>query len=283
MGWVKLDDDWATHPKMLAAGLDGRAFWLEGLCYCSRYLTDGSIPVSVLPLVAVHAGVSSEQAQALAARLVELELWSSDGKSYRVDNYLRWQRSKEQVEHEREKTRERAERSRARQQQPSRPSNAVTRAVTSPATHAVINGVSNPPTEAEAEADTENPSLARRKQSYPQASNSIADALLDACGIEGKGVTSSQAKDLGAAVAELKRVGATPGDVADRARVYRTKYPNAALTPRALSKHWGALQAPATVEEPEPATPATCRWCHAYLTKHHTEDECSRRPYEEAQ
>jgi hypothetical protein len=54
VSWVKLDDGFADHPKVLA--LDDRAFrwFVWSLCYSARQLTDGFVPLGVLrggPLV----------------------------------------------------------------------------------------------------------------------------------------------------------------------------------------------------------------------------------------
>lgn len=42
--WVKVDDGFPQHPKVI--GLSDRAFraYMEGLCYSARYLTDGVLP-----------------------------------------------------------------------------------------------------------------------------------------------------------------------------------------------------------------------------------------------
>lgn len=66
------------------------------------------------------------------------------------------------------------------------------------------------------------------------------DAVMDASGVEGK-IPRSARGAYNRAVAELREVGATPDDVAARAARYRAEWPQAALTPSALSRHWGEL------------------------------------------
>lgn len=48
MSWVKLDDGFPSHPKVL--GLSDKAFraYVIALCYAARHLTDGFLPPSVI-------------------------------------------------------------------------------------------------------------------------------------------------------------------------------------------------------------------------------------------
>ena len=97
--YVRLHDGLPDHPKIAEVG--GEAAWLYvvGLCYCSRQLTDGTIPVR---LVARMTDLSKPEA--LASRLLEANLWhtaSHDckdcpqgvGDVYVVHDYLDHQRS----------------------------------------------------------------------------------------------------------------------------------------------------------------------------------------------
>jgi hypothetical protein len=56
MAWVKVDDGFVEHPKVLAAAraLGGKNaigrivhVWLEGANYCARRLTDGVVPLEI--------------------------------------------------------------------------------------------------------------------------------------------------------------------------------------------------------------------------------------------
>jgi hypothetical protein len=49
MAWVRLDDTFPEHPKLVAAGPLAGWLWVCGLAYCARYLTDGVIPAAVVP------------------------------------------------------------------------------------------------------------------------------------------------------------------------------------------------------------------------------------------
>lgn len=69
-GYLKLAFTFPEHPKVEAAG--GDAAWLHicALAYCSRNLTDGFLPVSIVSRLS-----DREHARQLASRLVEVGLW----------------------------------------------------------------------------------------------------------------------------------------------------------------------------------------------------------------
>lgn len=99
MAWFKLDDTWITHPKMIAAGLHGRALWVAGGTHCSQQLTDGRIVKTSLPLIAAQAGVKPS----VASKLVELGLWADRGDFYEMPDFLEYNPSRAQVLAERER------------------------------------------------------------------------------------------------------------------------------------------------------------------------------------
>jgi hypothetical protein len=49
MPWVRIDEEFPEHPKVLAAGPLGMAMQVAALCYCNRHLTDGFIPRAIVP------------------------------------------------------------------------------------------------------------------------------------------------------------------------------------------------------------------------------------------
>lgn len=100
MSWVRLDDHFPTHPKVVAAG--GDAAWLHvcALCYCAEHLTDGLVPKRLLARLS-----DRKQPTRLAQRLVDAGMWSDDGDDYRIHDYLTYNRSRVDVEAEREAAR----------------------------------------------------------------------------------------------------------------------------------------------------------------------------------
>ena len=47
MSWLRMDDGFAIHPKILMLTRAERWTWMEVLCYCARYKTEGHIPESI--------------------------------------------------------------------------------------------------------------------------------------------------------------------------------------------------------------------------------------------
>lgn len=108
MAWVKLDDQFHTDDKAVIAGLEGRALYIAGLCWCARNLTDGNIDKRALPAIAALAGVTPD----IADTLVAVGLWENEDASYRVPSFLNYQPSRQQVIADREAAAERQRRSR---------------------------------------------------------------------------------------------------------------------------------------------------------------------------
>jgi hypothetical protein len=133
--WIKLHDNFWRNPKILAAGEDAGTLYIQGLCYCSDGLTDGRIPTAALRTMTAR-----KDARTLARVLVREGLWVETPHGWEVHDYLAVQRSRAQVEAEREATRARAARYRSR----------TSNAVTNGARHAEV-------TAPETDTETDNP------------------------------------------------------------------------------------------------------------------------------
>ena len=99
MTWIKLDDQAVDHPKL--AGLSDRTFrwWIRGLSYASRYLTDG-----VLPRVFVRTVPARSVAELFASAL-----WTARGDEALIHDYLDHQTPRALVTQKREQARARAQ------------------------------------------------------------------------------------------------------------------------------------------------------------------------------
>lgn len=95
MAWVRIDDGAWDHPKQLQAGPMAVALWMWGLCYCSRHLTDGTIPTAAL----VTSGVPKAATE--AGKLVAAGLWERADDAYVVHDYDDYNPSRAQVERRR--------------------------------------------------------------------------------------------------------------------------------------------------------------------------------------
>lgn len=109
MTWVKIDDSFPNHPKIV--GLSDKAFriHISGLCYCGTYLTDGFIPMQI-------AGRLANEDMAYIAELSKAGLWreAPQDNGFYIHDYLAHQTSKTQVEEKRQTVRERQKRYRER-------------------------------------------------------------------------------------------------------------------------------------------------------------------------
>lgn len=83
MAWLKLDDAFTDHPKIMAAG--PMAGWLHvcALTYCSRLLTDGFIPAGQVRKLA-----DIDNAGELVQRLIDAGLWDTCDGGYQIHDYL---------------------------------------------------------------------------------------------------------------------------------------------------------------------------------------------------
>jgi len=98
MSWIKLDDQWMDHPKIIKAGRDARDMWLASITWCAKHLTDGYFPAELLPSLAVTAGVDVANCLTLASSLLDACLWDSTDNGYMVHDYLDYNPTKEQTE-----------------------------------------------------------------------------------------------------------------------------------------------------------------------------------------
>ncbi len=70
---------------------------------------------------------------------------------------------------------------------------------------------------------------------------SLTQALVGVCDMDAERLTASASGALGKAVKEIAAVGGSTNDVNTVAAGFRSKYPNATLTPLAIAKHWAAF------------------------------------------
>lgn len=84
MSWVKLDDGYPEHIKVV--GLSDAAFRtdVEGWCYCARNLTDGLIP----------AAIAKRWRKRAITELMDAGRWHHDVAGYRIHDYLDYNPSK---------------------------------------------------------------------------------------------------------------------------------------------------------------------------------------------
>lgn len=70
--WIKISLDLPMHPKMLAVSVPARWLFLEMLCYCSEYMTDGVVPDAVAKRLATNT--ASDTLSGLQSVMLSKEL-----------------------------------------------------------------------------------------------------------------------------------------------------------------------------------------------------------------
>lgn len=121
--WFSLNVDYWRNPKVAQAGFLAASLNVAALAYCAEQLTDGFVPVAVVPLLAAPMrgyvydpglpkgalcgpGPSHQEPLDLAEQLIDADLWEPVPGGFRVVNYLDHQPSREQVLARREQARE---------------------------------------------------------------------------------------------------------------------------------------------------------------------------------
>jgi hypothetical protein len=109
MSWLRLDDNYADHPKIRP--LSDKAFRLdvEGMLYCARFSTDGVVTTGVRALCAL-VGSTGEEVE----ELVSAGRWERAGNDLRIHDFLAYNRSRAQLEIDRSAAAARQQKSRNR-------------------------------------------------------------------------------------------------------------------------------------------------------------------------
>ena len=119
MAWLKIDDQFADHPKIVQAGPLASWLHMTAMCYAARYLTDGFVPRKALPRMVDFSGVTQDgtpiDVGTLAAQLVTAGLWAATETGWQIHDYLEYNPSRAQVLGERAAARERVADTRAKQ------------------------------------------------------------------------------------------------------------------------------------------------------------------------
>lgn len=89
MAWVRFDDGFFRHPKVVAAGRDARDVFMASVCYANANLTDGFIPEGALRMIAADAGINSHTKAVKS--LLSNRLWFVTDGGYQIHDYLDYQ------------------------------------------------------------------------------------------------------------------------------------------------------------------------------------------------
>jgi hypothetical protein len=97
MTWVKLDDQFFAHPKVIDLPKDAKLLYLAGLTHCAAQLTDGALSGGAVRAITALVDVDRSVTQ----QLVDAGLWEVTEAGYAVHDYLKYNRTGEQVKAER--------------------------------------------------------------------------------------------------------------------------------------------------------------------------------------
>ena len=92
MAWVRIDDGFAEHPKVLRVGSDAAWLHIAALCHCNRVQTDGVIHAEMLPRLS-----DKRSPLRLVEKLVAVGMWDVHPDGWAIHDYLDYQPSKEEL------------------------------------------------------------------------------------------------------------------------------------------------------------------------------------------
>ncbi len=95
MTYVRLDDAFADHPKIVGLGATALAVHVWALCYCARHLTDGLVDLSATkgcPWVSKRSALENA-----LGRLEGAGLWEREAGGWRIHDYLEYNPNRAQV------------------------------------------------------------------------------------------------------------------------------------------------------------------------------------------
>lgn len=103
--YVPLDTEFFRRPRIVRLGLEGRALYLAGLCWCKQQLTDGSIPYEALPSLVADAGIERRRVDKAVAALVLNDAWEANGEGWHVADWSQWNKTRAEIDEESERKR----------------------------------------------------------------------------------------------------------------------------------------------------------------------------------
>jgi len=102
MAWVRIDDEFGEHPKVVSAGPLALAIQIKAKCYASRNLTNGFVPHDVVSsFLSGFEGLRIGRKPALSvdwpAYMIDAGLWEPAEGGYNIHDYLDYNPSKAEV------------------------------------------------------------------------------------------------------------------------------------------------------------------------------------------
>lgn len=96
--YVRLNAEYPTDDEFIEAGPMPELLYIRALCFCKRKLIDGTISAKQLPAVAMGIPTAKRHAKTL----VDVGLWEETSEGWAITGWLKWNKSANQVEEDRE-------------------------------------------------------------------------------------------------------------------------------------------------------------------------------------
>lgn len=104
MTWVKIDDRFEGHPKVIRAGYQAIGVYILALTHSAGHLTNGHVSPEWVKRVA------GGQAKKMSDKLVSVGLWEPNGDGWTIHDYFEFNPSRETVLEKRRQERDRKSR-----------------------------------------------------------------------------------------------------------------------------------------------------------------------------
>jgi hypothetical protein len=104
MPWFRIDDGFWGHPRRLELSMSAIGLWAVSGSWAARHLTDGFVPRSIMPIL----GGKPRDIKALT----DAGMWLEQANGWQFRDWTHYQKTKVQVERDRELARKRMGRSR---------------------------------------------------------------------------------------------------------------------------------------------------------------------------
>ncbi len=111
MPWFNIDDRMWSHPKFIGLPDPAIGLWVRAGAWAAGHLTDGFVPDEAIPLLGKRTAITT---------LVQRGLWCRVDGGYQFHDWADWNRTREQVEADREAAKERQRKFRNRKPKPQR-------------------------------------------------------------------------------------------------------------------------------------------------------------------
>ena len=93
MPWIRLEDNFPEHPKILALSDAAFRLHVRAIGYAARHLTDGCVRSAAFR--------SMTRRQSLATELIAAGIWEATDDGFHIHDYLAYQPSRTEVEERR--------------------------------------------------------------------------------------------------------------------------------------------------------------------------------------